>query len=1030
MSSSEEWHGELADVVSDPELITQVRGGDRSAFGELYRRHSGAATTLARQFARSPAEADDLVSEAFARVLDQLLTGHGPDTAFRAYLFTSLRNTAYDRTRKDRRLQFTDDMTGHDQAVAGDDPVVAQVENGLVAAAFARLPERWQAVLWHTQVEGESPAAVGALLGMAPGAVSSLAFRAREGLREAYLQAHLADTAGESCRTTVERLGAWTRNGLSRREKTQVDAHLAGCERCRALGAELQEVNTGLRALLAPVLLGAAAAGYLASLGPIAPLAAGLFGVAPAGAALAGSGSGVAGSAGTAGAAGAAGATGAAGTVSSLGAVGSVSGVGTVGAATAGASTAAATGAGSAVGLTAGAAHLVGATGVVATGTVAGVGAGAGVAAAGVGAAGLGAVGVGAVGVGAVGVGAVGVGAAGVGAVVGGAAVAGASAAATGLLAVGTAAAAAAVTGSVIALSNVAPAPQIEAGAALGSTIVTQTSANTQAIGPDATSTTIVDPTTQTSASTAPLAPVVDTSTPTTPTAAPVTDATPVSTSEQFSLLPTDIGLPSVPADSTGGTGSGIDLSLGAPSIPVVTPPGTSTPVPATSIEVPSTTSAPSVTSTAPTPTAPSSPAPQPVGPPVDPTPTTTPTPSTPAPQPAGPPIDSTPTSTPTPTPAESGTSAPSSAPASDTPDPGPAATSTAAPTLSEGPPPAPDQPPGDTGTPAPTAPLTSTTTPASSTATVPSTTQSSTPTDPTSPPSTSPTPPSGTGEPAPTTSTDPAPTDNPPVPTDEPPLPVLPVVVVPPTPQPAVAGAAAQVTVEMVGPGEPTGATTASTALVTAPEGVSLRDIRVALLLPAEPSDPADRVAAAAEESTTVACADPHECSVTLPAIPAEGRLTLEAAIDLAPDARPESALTVAIDDRPVSVPLSVASGVAEARLTGPSEIPAGGAAAFDVVAVPAAGVSRPGGLVVVADSDDVTFPVVPDGCIAEGDRRLLCAGEITALQILVGSGQPPGPLPLLFLDTAGRAVPVTCAVHPVVVSAPAAGTPPTDAG
>ncbi|WP_166442209.1 sigma-70 family RNA polymerase sigma factor [Nakamurella flava] len=1018
MSSSEEWHGELADVVSDPELITQVRGGDRSAFGELYRRHSSAATTLARQFARSPAEADDLVSEAFARVLDQLLTGHGPDTAFRAYLFTSLRNTAYDRTRKDRRLQFTDDMTGHDQAVAGDDPVVAQVENGLVATAFARLPERWQAVLWHTQVEGESPAAVGALLGMAPGAVSSLAFRAREGLREAYLQAHLADTAGESCRTTVERLGAWTRNGLSRREKTQVDAHLAGCERCRALGAELQEVNTGLRALLAPVLLGAAAAGYLASLGPIAPLAAGLFGVAPAGAALAGSGSGVAGSAatagvagsaGTAGAAGVAGATGTAGTVSSLGAVGSASGVGTVGAATAGASTAAATGAGSAVGLTAGAAHLVGATGVVATGTVAGVGAGAGVAAAGVGAAGLG--------VGAAGLGAVGVGAAGVGAVVGGAAVAGASAAATGLLAVGTAAAAAAVTGSVIALSNVAPAPQIEAGAAPANTIVVESSVNNQAIGPDATSTTIADPTAHTPASTAPLDPVVDTSTSTTPTAAPVTDATPVSTSEQFSLLPTGIGLPSVPADGTGGTGSGIDLSLGAPSVPVVTPPGTTTPVPATSIEVPSTTSAPSVTSTAPTPTAPSSPAPQPVGPPVDPTPTPTPAPdATPTPTPTPDP----PTTAPTPTPAESGTSAPASDTSTETPDPGPAATTTVAPTSSEDPPPDPDQPPGDTGTPAPTASSqTSATTSASpsSTATVPPTTDPSQ------------TPPPSTSEPAPTTSTDPAPTDNPPVPTDEPPLPVLPVVVVPPTPQPVVAGAAAQVAIEMVGPGEPTGATTASTALVTAPEGVSLRDIRVALLLPAEPSDPADRVAAA-DETTTVACADPHQCSVTLPAIPVQGRLALEATLDVAPDAHTESALTVAIGDRPVSVPLSVASGIAEVRLTGPSEIPAGGAAAVDVVAVPAAGVSRPGGLVVVSDSDDVTFPVVPDGCIAESDRRLLCSGEITALRILVGSGQPPGPLPLLFLDTAGRAVPVTCTVHPVVVSTPAAGTPPTDAG
>ena len=209
-----------AQVGSDAELITRVRVGDTAAFGELYRRHVGAATALGRQVARGPAEADDLVSESFARVLDGLKSGGGPDAAFRAYLFTTLRHTAYDRTRKDSRLKFTDDMEAHETPVDAPDPVIAMAENGMVGKAFASLPERWQAVLWHTQVEGMSPAEVGVLLGMSANAVTSLAFRAREGLREAYLQAHLADTAQEQCRWTTDRLGAWARGGLSKREQT------------------------------------------------------------------------------------------------------------------------------------------------------------------------------------------------------------------------------------------------------------------------------------------------------------------------------------------------------------------------------------------------------------------------------------------------------------------------------------------------------------------------------------------------------------------------------------------------------------------------------------------------------------------------------------------------------------------------------------------------------------------------------------------------------------------------------------------
>ena len=58
----------------------------------------------------------------------------------------------------------------------------------MIARAFASLPERWQAVLWHTEIEGARPADVAPLLGLTANGVAALAYRAREGLRQAYLQ--------------------------------------------------------------------------------------------------------------------------------------------------------------------------------------------------------------------------------------------------------------------------------------------------------------------------------------------------------------------------------------------------------------------------------------------------------------------------------------------------------------------------------------------------------------------------------------------------------------------------------------------------------------------------------------------------------------------------------------------------------------------------------------------------------------------------------------------------------------------------
>ncbi|HUQ59050.1 sigma-70 family RNA polymerase sigma factor [Lentzea sp.] len=252
---------------SDAELIESVRNGTIDSYGQLYERHVSAAYNLARQLTRSQAEADDLVSEAFAKVLDALRAGRGPDAAFRAYLLTALRHTAYDKTRRDKKVDLTEDMTDVAPPVAFSDPAVAGLERSLAARAFAALPERWQMVLWHTEIEGQSPAEVAPLLGLTANGVSALAYRAREGLKQQYLQMHLAETGAERCRATVDRLGAWTRGGLSKREATQVETHLDECGRCRALAAELADVNGALRIFVAPLVLGIGATTYLVSAG-------------------------------------------------------------------------------------------------------------------------------------------------------------------------------------------------------------------------------------------------------------------------------------------------------------------------------------------------------------------------------------------------------------------------------------------------------------------------------------------------------------------------------------------------------------------------------------------------------------------------------------------------------------------------------------------------------------------------------------------------------------------------------------------
>lgn len=231
---------------SDTALLTAVRAGDSAAYGTLYERHREAARRLAYGLVRDPADVDDLVAETFAKVFASLRAGRGPLVAFRAYLHTTMRHVCYHGARRDRRLEFTDDLTRYDEGVPYSDPALDRLERTYAAAAFRQLPARWRDVLWHTEIEGNSPTEVAGMLGMTPNAVAVLAHRAREGLRSLYLQQHVAVADHPECRWAGDRLGGHLRGRLAPRDARRMGLHLGWCGDCRARFAEISEID-GIR---------------------------------------------------------------------------------------------------------------------------------------------------------------------------------------------------------------------------------------------------------------------------------------------------------------------------------------------------------------------------------------------------------------------------------------------------------------------------------------------------------------------------------------------------------------------------------------------------------------------------------------------------------------------------------------------------------------------------------------------------------------------------------------------------------------
>ncbi|MFF5502511.1 sigma-70 family RNA polymerase sigma factor [Streptomyces roseolus] len=302
---------------SDADLIRRMRDGDDSAYEELFRRHSEAVRRYARTCCRDAHTADDLTAEVFARTLQAVRGGAGPEQAVRAYLMTTVRRVGAAWAKTQRREHLVEDFAvfaadaarssevsdqtgtfGAGMDLGAEVRAMQEAEQSLAMQAFRSLPERWQAVLWHTTVEEESPSEVAPLFGLTANATAVLASRAREGLKQAYLQAHVSQalTAGGDCARYADRLGAYARGGLRMRAERGLRKHLDECAKCRVAAGELAHVNAGIPALLPIAVIGWFAAGY--SLKAAGIVAGGAVGAAGAGAAAAATGGTTSGAAG------------------------------------------------------------------------------------------------------------------------------------------------------------------------------------------------------------------------------------------------------------------------------------------------------------------------------------------------------------------------------------------------------------------------------------------------------------------------------------------------------------------------------------------------------------------------------------------------------------------------------------------------------------------------------------------------------------------------------------------------------------
>jgi RNA polymerase sigma-70 factor (ECF subfamily) len=151
----------------------------------LVRDHSGLLYRVALSVLRNPAEAEDVVQDAFVRVL-QRRGQLGAIVDMRPWLVRIAWNLALDRRRKVRPDQmdeaFAAALVARD--TPADDALAEATRIAQVLAAMERLPRREREALLLSAMDELGTAEIAAVLGKSESSVRSLLFRARAHLRD------------------------------------------------------------------------------------------------------------------------------------------------------------------------------------------------------------------------------------------------------------------------------------------------------------------------------------------------------------------------------------------------------------------------------------------------------------------------------------------------------------------------------------------------------------------------------------------------------------------------------------------------------------------------------------------------------------------------------------------------------------------------------------------------------------------------------------------------------------------------------
>jgi RNA polymerase sigma-70 factor (ECF subfamily) len=185
----------MGDREADQALVERVQAGDKQAFGLLVSKYQRKLMRLVMRLVRDPAEAEDVVQEAFIKAYRALPAFRG-ESAFYTWLYRIGVNTAKNwLIAHGRRAPTSTEVDSEEAETYEDGELLRDVDTperllmskqiaDTVNAAMTALPEELRTAITLREIDGLSYEEIAQVMDCPIGTVRSRIFRAREAIAQ------------------------------------------------------------------------------------------------------------------------------------------------------------------------------------------------------------------------------------------------------------------------------------------------------------------------------------------------------------------------------------------------------------------------------------------------------------------------------------------------------------------------------------------------------------------------------------------------------------------------------------------------------------------------------------------------------------------------------------------------------------------------------------------------------------------------------------------------------------------------------